>query len=188
MSDEDDIEEHEFFQIKKGPSKEKGYLDSENEDSGSEEIELHEYDDESEDDGEFWAGDPWERAIREPSGFIKPPLNYDKAPNARLELDYVYGYRVNQCRNNLRYLASGEIVYNAAALGIVMNIQKNTQRFFTKHKDDVTAIAVISDSGIVATGEAGKKPLIFVWNANTLQVVHKFQGHIREGVAALAFS
>ena len=55
-----------------------------------------------------------------------------------------------------------------------MDIQKNTQRFFTKHKDDVTAIAVIPDSGIVATGEAGKKPLIFVWNANTLQVVHKF--------------
>jgi len=50
---------------------------------------------------------PWLGAIREPSGFIKPPLNYNKAPNTKLEIDHVYGYRVKDCRNNLRYLKNG---------------------------------------------------------------------------------
>ena len=53
-------------------------------------------------------------------------MNYNKEPNASLEIDYVYGYRVKDCRNNLRYLSTGEIVYNVAALGVVMNIVKNT--------------------------------------------------------------
>jgi hypothetical protein len=69
---------------------------------------------------------PWLGSIRPPSGFIKPPLNFNKKPNARIEIDYVYGYRVKDCRNNLRYLKSGEIVYNAAALGIVLDVNKNT--------------------------------------------------------------
>jgi microtubule-associated protein-like 6 len=53
-------------------------------------------------------------------------LNFDKKPNARLEIDFVYGYRVKDCRNNLRYLKNGDIVYNVAALGVVMNISKHT--------------------------------------------------------------
>jgi len=65
---------------------------------------------------------PWLSSIREPTGFIKPPLKYDMAPLVNLELDHVHGYRSKDCRNNLRYLKNGNIVYNAAALGVIMNI------------------------------------------------------------------
>ena len=56
-------------------------------------------------------------------------------------------------RNNLRYLKNGSIVYNAAALGIVLDINKNVQSFFNLHTDDITAIAVHPDGITVATGE-----------------------------------
>ena len=42
---------------------------------------------------------------------------------------------------------------NAAALGIVLDIATNTQRFFNLHTDDITALDVHPDGVIVATGE-----------------------------------
>lgn len=65
-----------------------------------------------------------------------------------LQLDFVYGYRAKDCRNNVRYLKNGSIVYNAAALGIVLDGANNVQRFFSAHDDDVLAVDVHPD-GIV---------------------------------------
>ena len=63
---------------------------------------------------------PWKGAMKEPSNF-EIPKNQVKAPKATLELEYVHGYRVKDCRNNLRYLDNGKIVYNAAALGVILD-------------------------------------------------------------------
>lgn len=65
-----------------------------------------------------------------------------------LQLDYVYGYRSKDCRNNVKYLKSGSIVYNAAALGVTLDPSQNIQRFYNKHSDDVLCIDVHPD-GIV---------------------------------------
>ena len=90
---------------------------------------------------EFLAVKPWLGAIREPTGWKKPPLNQQKPPKVELALDYVHGYRAKydlimigsfklfrDCRNNLRYLKNGNIVYHAAGVGIVMDVATNTQR------------------------------------------------------------
>lgn len=42
-------------------------------------------------------------------------------PNANLELEYVYGYRCHDTRNNLRYGDRGQLVYHTAGVGIVMD-------------------------------------------------------------------
>lgn len=76
---------------------------------------------------EFLAIKPWMGAIKPPQGFIKPALNHDKAPTSTLTLDYVYGYRSKDCKNNLKYNKTGNIVYNAAALGVVLDPMDNTQ-------------------------------------------------------------
>jgi microtubule-associated protein-like 6 len=56
-------------------------------DEEDEESEDAFFDEEDNEEGdEFMAVKPWIGAIREPSGFIKPPLNYNKAPNAKLKL------------------------------------------------------------------------------------------------------
>jgi HELP motif len=43
----------------------------------------------------------------------------DRGTDVDLELDWVHGYRSADCRNNACYSASGDVVYHAAAVGIV---------------------------------------------------------------------
>lgn len=57
------------------------------------------------------------------------------------------------CRNNIRFLKNGNIVYHAAAVGIVLDQNNNTQKFFNKHTDDITAFDLHPDDETVATGE-----------------------------------
>lgn len=60
------------------------------------------------------------------------------APDSRLQLEWVYGYRGYQCRNNLYYTASNEIVYFVAGVGVVCNHgNEKRQRFFLGHSDDI---------------------------------------------------
>lgn len=50
---------------------------------------------------------------------------------------YRYGYRGRDCRNNLYYLPTGEIIYFIAGVVILHNVEENTQRHYTGHTDDV---------------------------------------------------
>ena len=59
------------------------------------------------------------------------------APTSQLRLEWVYGYRGHQCRNNLFYTASKEVVYFVAGVGVVYNLRDNSQRFFLGHNDDI---------------------------------------------------
>lgn len=60
-------------------------------------------------------------------------------------LEYVYGVRVHDTRNNVRYLrgvgnaATRKIVYNAAALGIALDIPSKDQVFNRSHGDDIVS-------------------------------------------------
>ena len=44
-------------------------------------------------------------------------------------IDYVHGYRSKDCRNNVKYLKNGSIVYHTAILGIVMDVVSNVQKY-----------------------------------------------------------
>ncbi|CAK6978239.1 PREDICTED: echinoderm microtubule-associated protein-like 6, partial [Scomber scombrus] len=59
------------------------------------------------------------------------------APGCRLRLDWVYGYRGHQCRNNLYYTAGKELVYFVAGVGVVYNTREHSQRFYLGHNDDI---------------------------------------------------
>lgn len=63
------------------------------------------------------------------------------APRSQLRLEWVYGYRGHQCRNNLFYTANSEIVYFVAGVGVVYNTRENAQRFFLGHNDDIIRFA-----------------------------------------------
>ena len=62
-------------------------------------------------------------------------------------------YRAYDCRSNLFYLQSGEIVYHVAAMGIVYNREKHARRFYLGHTDDVLSLAVHPSKDLVATGQ-----------------------------------
>ena len=62
-------------------------------------------------------------------------------PDASLDLEYIYGYRCHDARNNLRYTQEGKIVYHAAGVGVVLNQRENTQTFMLEHDDDILCLA-----------------------------------------------
>ena len=128
----------------------------------------------------------------------EPPEVDPSAPDMDLELEYVYGYRCFDTRQNV-YLnkSTNEIVYCAAALGIVMDTNTNTQRFFggkevrslQGHTDDITALAIHPEGTIIATGEVGKNPAIIVWDSSTCTEIKQFrQGEDSRAVSTLSFS
>jgi WD40 repeat protein len=114
---------------------------------------------------------PWIGAVKPPTN---PPVLKNAAPSVELSLEYVYGYRCFDSRQNLYYTANpNEVVYMTAAIGVVLNKTANSQKFFGAgnvktargHTDDITALAVHPGRDIVATGEVGRNPKICVWSA-----------------------
>lgn len=72
-------------------------------------------------------GAPWGRLI----------MADRTAPSGQLRLEWVYGYRGHQCRNNLYYTAGKEVVYFVAGVGVVYNTREHSQKFFLGHNDDI---------------------------------------------------
>ena len=62
-------------------------------------------------------------------------------------------YRGYDCRNNLFYTQTAEIVYHVAAVAVVYNRQQHTQRFYLGHDDDILSLTVHPLKDYVATGQ-----------------------------------
>jgi WD40 repeat protein len=99
------------------------------------------------------------------------------------------GYRTRDVNNNAYYLAPGLIVFPAGALGVVMDLESKTQRFFQgRHKEDVTAITVHPSKRLVATGDivsTNDGTYIYIWDPKTPEDAHR-QVQIRVGEKKLA--
>ncbi|CAH0560977.1 unnamed protein product [Brassicogethes aeneus] len=105
--------------------------------------------------------------------------NYDllkvaAPPQQRLKLDWVYGYRGKDCRSNLYYLPTGEMVYFVAAVVVLYNVEDQNQRHYLGHTDDVKSLAIHPNKMLVATGQCAgldrrdARPHIRVWNSVSL--------------------
>lgn len=110
------------------------------------------------------------------------------APDIQLQLDWVYGYRGHQCRSNLYYNSSKEIIYFVAGVGIVVDAQNRQQKFFLGHDDDIISLALHPDCHHVATGQVGKAPYICIWESSNVKTVSILKDQHTHGIAALAFS
>lgn len=75
------------------------------------------------------------------------------APAQKLKLDWVYGYRGRDCRSNLYYLPTGEMVYFVAAVVVLYNVEEQSQRHYLGHTDDVKSLAIHPNKMLVATGQ-----------------------------------
>ncbi|KAG5448106.1 Echinoderm microtubule-associated protein-like 1 [Clonorchis sinensis] len=117
------------------------------------------------------------------------------APDETLKLEWVYGYRGRDCRNNLFYLPTGEIIYFVAAVVVLYNIEEQCQRHYLEHTDDVTSIALHPDCITVATGQAaghGKiqnKPHVRIWSSVDLRTLRILGlGEFGRGICCISFS
>uniref|UniRef100_A0A8B9D2A6 EMAP like 5 n=2 Tax=Anser TaxID=8842 RepID=A0A8B9D2A6_9AVES len=109
------------------------------------------------------------------------------APGCHLRLEWVYGYRGHQCRNNLYYTAAKEIVYFVAGVGVVYSPREHRQKFYLGHQDDIISLALHPERVLVATGQVGKEPYICVWDSYTVQTVSVLKDVHTHGIACLAF-
>jgi WD40 repeat protein len=139
---------------------------------------------------------PWIGQFKPPSAL---PRLSNAEPTTQLVLEYCYGYRTFDTRQNLYFTSdSRSVVYMTAAIGVVLDTQLNKQKFFGAgyaktvkgHSDDITALAVHPQRDVIATGEVGKNPKVCIWRASdpsqTVQMF--FQGRDTRAVTALGFS
>jgi len=113
----------------------------------------------------------WSASLQPPSYTLRsnPAL-----PEARLKLEWVYGYNSFDSRHNVMYNNVGDIVYPVASCVVVYKHRHRMQRHFQAHNDEVRALAQhpvnlnVFASGQTAAANAdehGKAPHIAVWDS-----------------------
>ena len=113
-----------------------------------------------------------------------------KAPK-NLDLEWVYGYNAHGSKQNIIYSAKSEVVYPTGSIVIVQNVSKHEQKHFLQHNDLVTSVAgfhLEDGNTIVASGERGFRPTIFVWETNNCTLLSTLVGFHRGGISRLDFS
>lgn len=73
---------------------------------------------EAEQTKEFLAVKPWIGAVKEPDDH--PPVDKSE-PEESYQLEYVYGYRCEDSRQNVYYNPEGKICYMTACLGVILD-------------------------------------------------------------------
>lgn len=139
-------------------------------------------------------------SVHPPTGWTPPDpaTRPGAAPDMRLELDHVYGYRAAHPTLNLGnpivIVSPDVIAYPAAALVVVLDSASNVQRFFAGHTDDVLALDVAPTAGsggrpLACSAQLGKKPAVIIWALDTCEPVVTLPDTAHDrGVAHVAFS
>ena len=94
--------------------------------------------------------------------FDHPPDALER-PEDTLKLEHVHGYRSHDVRANIAYDVRGNLVFPAAAVGVVMNTTTRKQTFFNAHADDLLCLAAHPSGQVVATAQVGNKSPIHIW-------------------------
>ena len=105
-------------------------------------------------------------------------------PKFDLQIDHIFGFHIDDIRNNIFFIDNDNILFTASTCAIVHNIYDNTQKIFgcdklynktldknksselLCHNDQITAIDYYNsqDMSFVATGQRGDKPMILLWS------------------------
>lgn len=137
-------------------------------------------------------------------GSVYTPVDWDAAqaerskqpPDGSLQLEHVYGYAADEgVRSpNLFYTSGREIVYFAAAVGVVYDKEASSQRFFLGHTDDILCLTLDPTRSLCASGQKkgiGSLPYACVWCVHSMQELARLTHRKHDGdpgVHAAAFS
>jgi len=108
--------------------------------------------------------------------------------SSSLKLQYVFGYRSYDCRDNLFYTQKDDIVYHVAAVAVILNRDTGRMKFYNKHDDDILCLNLHPHKDIAATGQVGKDAVIHIWDIENLKTLSILQGFHQRGVCTLDFS
>ncbi|GFT82787.1 echinoderm microtubule-associated protein-like 1 [Nephila pilipes] len=116
-------------------------------------------------------------------------------PSQRLKLEWVYGYRGRDCRSNLYFLPTGEMVYFIASVVVLYNVEDQIQRHYMGHTDDIKCLALHPNKLLIATGQVAstdrreRRPHVRIWDSVSLNTLHVIgAGEFERAVCCVAFS
>jgi WD40 repeat protein len=87
-----------------------------------------------------------------------------------LTLEFIYNYCAT-CGDSMHYNCAGELVYSVGNLGVVLNVESRTQRFFAGHRSAVTSVALHRDGVTAASSEAGRDGAVLVWDSQSMELL-----------------
>lgn len=86
------------------------------------------------------------------------------------------------------YVHNGDVLYYAAAVGIVHNVKSNTQKLLVSHEDDVLAMALHPNLRTVATGDKKPRPSMIIWDAIDGSKIKEVKQGFAKGIDNLQYS
>uniref|UniRef100_A0A7S3ZZI0 EF-hand domain-containing protein n=1 Tax=Pelagomonas calceolata TaxID=35677 RepID=A0A7S3ZZI0_9STRA len=125
----------------------------------------------------------WRDAVVEGKGSSAQVVPVDD-----LSLEWVHGYSGQSMRGNARYASTGEVVYPAASLGLVLDKTAvsermvRSQKMMSVHAGPITALTTLGD--LCATSANAS---VLIWSSADTSGVQGFS-LLHEGCSALAFS
>ena len=121
--------------------------------------------------------------------FTEENNNWDE-PDIDLELDYAFGYRARDCRNNIQQIGDHKVLYHCAALGVVKNLQTLDEDFLEGHTGDVLCLDYHAPSNLICSGSsaANYEAQLCVWNSETNKRIHNIKGFHRYAVVSCAIN
>ena len=132
---------------------------------------------------------PWRNAVLSLSQASPPPVSHTQPPHM-FTMEWIYGYNGHSSRQNLFYSCKGLVIYPVAAICVLYDPIAKTQSHFHQHHDLITCIQLYFDESktIVATGEAGWRPSLLVWEAENQVLLSSIVGFHRNGILFVDFS
>jgi len=109
----------------------------------------------------------------------------------RLELERALGYNGGRTCCNMQMLVSfgniGDnvsIMYTSGNIIVMENVKKSNrlpaQRYFCKHAEDISCIAVHPNGYSVVSGDSGPEPTLIFWNSDTLAEISRIAAFTQE--------
>ena len=110
------------------------------------------------------------------------------APKVSIDLEWCYGFDTSIVGRNLFAIDHRRVMFACAALVVIYDTKKHTQKFFPGHGSRrVTALTV--DKRIACSGDASANPEVLVWDVETLQILHRLgSGFFHHHVLVLCLS
>lgn len=128
---------------------------------------------------------PWMNSISPPTLAL---YNNPSIPVESLELDWIYGYNNEGMKNNIFLSHKNELIYPAASVIIILNVEKWTQRFYTNHNDYIIALSVNNSKTMAISSQIGKNPKICIWNIETLDTIREISRYNKSPIRQIKFS
>eukprot|EP00940_MAST-03C_sp_MAST-3C-sp2_P003191 g3191.t1 len=123
---------------------------------------------------------------------LLPPTNpspvVHDCPSSSVELEWIYGYQAQQSRKNLLYTADAEILWPAATVAVVQNVDEHRQRFYMDAGERISCVTMHPSGDIFACGTYGSVPEVLVWNSRTMKTLQVHRGFHKRGIRRVAFS